>query len=71
MTGCKMAVASAIPYAICTRLQTDNHTNSSSVNFYRPDAFADVKPTVSKNEGKLNDTRGFAVIPSICVILCH
>ena len=23
---------------ICTSLQTDNHTNTSSVNFYRPDA---------------------------------
>jgi len=24
--------------AICTLLQTDNHTNTSSVNVYRPDA---------------------------------
>jgi len=23
---------------ICTSLQTDNHTNTSSLNFYRPDA---------------------------------
>jgi len=26
---------------ICTSLQTDNHSNTSSVNFYRPDALSD------------------------------
>jgi len=26
---------------ICTSLQTDNHTNISSLNFYRPDALSD------------------------------
>jgi len=26
---------------ICTFLQTDNHTNTSSVNFYRSDALRD------------------------------
>jgi len=31
---------------ICTLLQTDNHTNSSSVSFYRPDALPDVQATV-------------------------
>ena len=31
---------------ICTSLQTDNHTNTSSLNFYRPDALPDAKPTV-------------------------
>jgi len=34
---------------ICTSLQTDNHTNTSSVNFYRPDALPDAQPTVSKH----------------------
>jgi len=29
---------------ICISLQTDNHTNTSSVNFYRPDAFSDAQP---------------------------
>ena len=29
-------------------LQTDNHTNTSSVNFYRPDALPDAQPAVSK-----------------------
>ena len=26
---------------ICTSLQTDNHTNTPSLNFYRPDALPD------------------------------
>ena len=29
---------------ICTSLQTDNHTNTSSLNFYRPDALPDAQP---------------------------
>ena len=33
---------------ICTSLQTDNHTNTSSLNVYRPDALPDAQPTVSK-----------------------
>ena len=43
------AVASAGPYAnMCTLLLADNHmvhTNTPSLNFYRPDA----QPTVSKH----------------------
>ena len=34
---------------ICTSLQTDNHTNTSSLNFYRPDALSDAQPTASKH----------------------
>jgi len=34
---------------ICTSLQTDNHTNTSSLNFYRPDALPDAQQTVSKH----------------------
>jgi len=34
---------------ICTSLQTDNHTNTSSLTFYRPDALPDAQPTVSKH----------------------
>jgi len=34
---------------ICTSLQTENHTNTSSLNFYRPDALFDAQPTVSKH----------------------
>ena len=45
--GFMMAVASAGPYAN-TSLQTDNHTNTSSLNFYRPGALSDAQPTVSK-----------------------
>jgi len=32
---------------VCTLLHTDNHT--SSLNFYRLDAFLDMQPTVSKH----------------------
>jgi len=34
---------------ICTSLQTDNHNNTSSRNFYRPNALSDARPTVSKH----------------------
>jgi len=34
---------------ICTSLQTDNHTNTSSLNFYRPDALPEAQTTVSKH----------------------
>ena len=34
---------------ICTSLQTDNHTNTSSLNFYRPDALPAAQPTASKH----------------------
>jgi len=34
---------------ICTSLQTDNHTNTSSLSLYRPDALPDTQPTVSKH----------------------
>jgi len=33
---------------VCTSLQTDDHTNTSSFSFYRPGAFPDAQPTVSK-----------------------
>jgi len=32
----------------CTSLQTDNHTNTSSLNFYRLDALHNALPTLSK-----------------------
>jgi len=31
---------------ICTSLQSDNHANTSSLNFYRPDALPDAQSTV-------------------------
>jgi len=52
MMGFWDAVASTGPYAvqtICTSLQTDNLTNTSSRNCYRPDAFPDAQPTVTKH----------------------
>jgi len=30
---------------ICTLFWTDNHANTSSLSFYRPDAFTDAQPT--------------------------
>ena len=38
-----------IMQTICTSLQTDNHTNTSPPNFYRPGALPDAQPTVSKH----------------------
>ena len=35
---------------ICTSLQTDNHINTSSLNFYTPDALPGAQPAVSKHE---------------------
>jgi len=32
---------------ICTSLQTDNHTNTPSLNCYRPDALPDAQPTLA------------------------
>jgi len=43
------AVAFAGPYANSLHLHTDNHTSSSSLDFYRPDAVPDAQPTVSKH----------------------
>ena len=34
---------------ICTLLRTDNHTNTPSLNVYRPDVLPDAQPTVSKH----------------------
>ena len=34
---------------IYTSLQTDNHTNTLSVNFNRPDALPDAQPAVSRH----------------------
>jgi len=34
---------------ICTSLETDNLVGISSLNFYRPDALPDTKPTVLKH----------------------
>ena len=35
--------------AIYTSLQADNHTKTSSLDFYRPDALSDAQPTASKH----------------------
>jgi len=49
MMGFWDAVASGHMQTICTSLQTDSHTNTSSLNFYRLDALPDAQPTVSNH----------------------
>jgi len=46
------AAASAGPHAtLCTSIQTDNDINTSSLNFYKPDALPDAQPTFQSTEG--------------------
>ena len=40
---------SGISWTICTSPQTDNHTSTPSLNFYRLDALPDAQQTVSKH----------------------
>jgi len=48
ITGFGDAVASAGPYAnLHLVIHTDNHTNTSTLNFYRPEALPDAQLTVS------------------------
>jgi len=53
MMGFWDAEASARPYAnnlhLAATLQTDNHTNTSSLVFYRPDVLPDAQPTMLKH----------------------
>jgi len=53
MMGFWDAEASARPYAnnlhLAPTLQTDNHTNTSSLVFYRPDVLPDAQPTMLKH----------------------
>jgi len=51
-TATKCSCSFVFRYNVCTiytSLQTDNHTNTSSVSFYRPDVLPDAQPTVSKH----------------------
>ena len=43
--GC--GISWTIMQTVCTLLQTDNFTNTSSLNFYRPDNLPDAQPIVS------------------------
>jgi len=50
MMGVWHAAASAGQYANNLHLaQSDKHTNTPSLNFYRPDALPDAQPTVSQH----------------------
>ena len=42
----------------CTRLQRDNHTNTSSLNFYGPDALPDAQPCQSTEGIQLSIVTG-------------
>jgi len=44
---------------ICTSLQTDNHTNASSLNVYRPYALPDRHSTVSEHWRQFDDADEF------------
>jgi len=45
----EMMGGSGISWTICTLLQTDNHTSTSSLNFYGLDVLPAAQSTVSKN----------------------
>ena len=54
--------------AICTSLQTDNHTNTSSLNLYRPDTLLDAQPTVSKHRRPvISSSPSIIAIVVLCV----
>jgi len=46
--GCS-GISWTIMQTISISLQTDNHTNTSSLNIYRPDALPGAQPTMSKH----------------------
>jgi len=48
---------------VCTLLQTDNHTNTSSVNFYRPDALPDAQTTGKVSPYSITERRVLELIP--------
>ena len=41
---------------VCTSLQTDNHTNTPPLSFYRPDALPAAQPTVTHEHHNFNLT---------------
>jgi len=53
---------------ICTSLLTDNHANTSSLNFYRLDALPDAQPTVSKH-WRQKEHRGKTVLKGYLLLL--
>ena len=60
---------------ICTSLQTDNHTNTSSLNFYRLDALPAVQLSVKALKAQCLQSLctkcfSFVLVRFIKVILC-
>ena len=45
---------SGLIWTICTSLQIDNRTNTSSFNYYRPDAVPDAQPNVRIWKSEIN-----------------
>jgi len=44
---------------ICTSLQTDNHINTSSINFYRPDALLTPNEQCQSTQGKMTSCKNW------------
>jgi len=61
MMGFWNAAASARPYANNLHLAPDNHTKTSSLSFYRPDALPDAQPRAPKHWRQLISTDTAAV----------
>jgi len=51
---------------VCTSLQTDNHTSTPPLSFYRPDALPAAQPTVSKH-GRQNKNKKLNCLWNWCM----
>jgi len=58
--GCSGISWTIIMQTVCTSLQTDNHNNTPSLNFCRPGALPDARPTVSKHWNNLPSNTNFS-----------
>ena len=47
---------------ICISLQTDNHSSTSPLSFYRPDALPATQPTVSKHCRQMERMKLFSIL---------
>jgi len=53
---------------ICTLLQTDDHINASSLNFYGPNTLPDAHPTVSKYSMQSDLSITLITVPSLIAV---
>jgi len=70
MMGFWDAVASAGPHANNLHLAPDNHTNTPSLNFYRPDALSGAQPIVSMHWRQLS-MKSNKIETHFCAVLKH